>query len=496
MPRLNYRSRLIVWITLLVMFGFLTISIASYVVSRNAVRDNIAAQELPLTGDNIYSELQKDILRPVFISSLMAQDTFVRDWLLRGERDAMELTRYLAEVKQRYNTITAFLVSEKSRTYYHAGGILKKVRENEPRDLWYFRVREMKSDYETNVDPDMANRDAMTIFTNYRVFDFKGNLIGATGVGLKVDNVRGLIDAYQKRFDREIYFLDNQGNVVLTGSAHSVKKGNIREWEGLREQAATVLSKNTVPLQLEYKRQGALILLNTRFIPELDWYLVVEQNEASATLAQRRIFGVNLAIGAIVTLAVLGLMLMFVARYQRRIEKMATTDHLTGLSNRQGLALLFDHTMKQVARYGEAMSVVLFDLDHFKAVNDTHGHLAGDRVIAWVAQTVKQTLRESDVLARWGGEEFLIVMMPCDLAQALQVGEKIRAAVQASPYRDNDLCLPLSVSVGVAQYQPGESVDALLARADRALYRAKQLGRNRVESLNRVMPVAKDLRQA
>ena len=484
MPRFNYRSRLIVWITLLVMLGFLTISIASYVVSRNAVRDNIAAQELPLTGDNIYSELQKDILRPVFISSLMAHDTFVRDWLLRGERDPMELTRYLAEVKKRYNTLTAFLVSEKSRTYYHAGGILKQVREDEPRDLWYFRVREMQSDYETNVDPDLANRDAMTVFINFRVFDFKGNFIGATGVGLKVDNVRSLIDAYQKRFDREIYFLDEQGNVVLTGSARSGKQGNIREWAGLRDQASTVLSKNAVPLQLEYRRQGALILLNTRFIPELGWYLVVEQNESSATLTQRRIFGVNLAIGAIVTLAVLGLMLMFVTRYQRRIEKMATTDHLTGLSNRQGLALLFDHTMKQVARYGEAMSVVMFDLDNFKVINDTHGHLTGDRVIAWVAQTVQQTLRESDVLARWGGEEFLVVMMPCDLAQALQVGEKIRAAVEASAYRENDLCLPLTISVGVTQYQQGESIDALLARADRALYSAKQLGRNRVESLD------------
>lgn len=496
MLRLNYRSRLIVWITLLVMLGFLTISIASYVVSRNAVRDNIAAQELPLTGDNIYSELQKDILRPVFISSLMAHDTFVRDWLLRGERDPMELTRYLAEVKKRYNTLTAFLVSEKSRTYYHAGGILKKVREDEPRDLWYFRVREMTSDYETNVDPDMANRDAMTIFINYRVFDFKGNFIGTTGVGLKVDKVRGLIDAYQKRFDREIYFLDHQGNVVLTGSAQGNKKGNIHAWAGLRDQAATVLSKNTVPLQLEYRQQGALILLNTRFIPELGWYLVVEQDESSATLTQRRIFGVNLAIGAIVTLAVLGLMLMFVSRYQRRIEKMATTDHLTGLSNRQGLALLFDHAMKQVTRYGEPMSVVLFDLDHFKGINDTHGHLTGDRVIAWVADTVKQTLRESDVLSRWGGEEFLIVMMPCDLAQALQVGEKIRAAIEASAYRENDFSLALTISVGVAQYQRGESIDALLARADRALYSAKQLGRNRVESLEGTMPAVVNAKRA
>src|SRR5690606_26692025 len=163
------------WLSALLVSGFLATGIASYLVSRDLVRHTLVDQSHPLTGDNIYSEIQKDVLRPTFISSLMANDTFLRDWILAGEQDPAPITRYLNEVKQKYGTITSFLVSEKTRNYYYAGGVLKQVAETEERDIWYFRVRNMHEPYEMNVDADMANRDTITIFINYRIFDYEGN---------------------------------------------------------------------------------------------------------------------------------------------------------------------------------------------------------------------------------------------------------------------------------------------------------------------------------
>ena len=159
MRQLLKKYRLLAWIGVALVAGFLATSLVGYLVSMKSMRDGIGNQALPLTGDTIYSEIQKDILRPVFISSLMAHDTFVRDWIIGGEEGTEKITRYLNEIKQKYGVVTSFLVSEKSRKYYYADGVLKTVREDEPRDAWYFRVRQMKPDYETNVDPDMANRD-------------------------------------------------------------------------------------------------------------------------------------------------------------------------------------------------------------------------------------------------------------------------------------------------------------------------------------------------
>lgn len=316
----------ILWrLGLILVAGFLTTSIAGYVVSRDTVRRGIVEQALPLTGDNIYSEIQKDILLPVFISSMMAHDTFLRDWILDGERDPAQIDHYLKEVKAKYGAITSFLVSERTRKHYTAQGMLPPVREDAFRDKWYFRVRQMKAPYETNVDPDLATRDTMTIFINYRVMDYHGNFIGTTGVGLALDTVKKIIDSYRERFRREIYFVDTQGMIVLTGQSMSQVQGSIRTQPGISDVADAMLNRSATPTQLEYRLGGAVSLINSRFIPELGWYLVVEERGSENITAITRILEVNLAISAAVTLLVLVLALLALNRYQKRLEKMTET---------------------------------------------------------------------------------------------------------------------------------------------------------------------------
>ena len=176
------KTRLILWLSFILITGFLTTSVLSYFVSLNAIRSSITDQALPLTGDNVYSEIQRDILRPIFISSQMAGNTFLRDWLIAGEPDQAQVVRYLQGLKQEHNTITAFLISEKTHNYYYADGLLEVISETDPRDEWFFRVRDMTAPYETNVDPDAANNDTLTVFINYRVLDYDGNFIGITGI--------------------------------------------------------------------------------------------------------------------------------------------------------------------------------------------------------------------------------------------------------------------------------------------------------------------------
>lgn len=160
------------------------------------------------------------------------------------------------------------------------------------------------------------------------------------------------------------------------------------------------------------------------------------------------------------------------------LEKASITDALTGLFNRRRLDQTFDHELGRACRYGHPLSLILIDLDRFKAVNDTHGHQMGDQVLQDVSAILRHGIRSADTVGRWGGEEFLIICPETDLDGAMAVAEKLRATVAAAAWPPTT---PITSSFGIAQFNTGDSMKDLVARADAALYRAKTFGRNRVE---------------
>lgn len=162
---------------------------------------------------------------------------------------------------------------------------------------------------------------------------------------------------------------------------------------------------------------------------------------------------------------------------ERELERRALYDELTGLYNRGQAASLLDHEIQRVERYGRALSAAMFDLDEFKHINDTLGHAAGDTVLRMLGGLIRTQIRESDLPARWGGEEFLLILPATDAAGALRLGEKLRRAVAAASFPGVG---QVTMSVGVGEYRTGEGEDAFLQRLDAALYAAKNSGRNRV----------------
>jgi len=158
-------------------------------------------------------------------------------------------------------------------------------------------------------------------------------------------------------------------------------------------------------------------------------------------------------------------------------EKLAITDRLTGLSNRRGAEIVLKREVTRARRYGSILSLVLFDIDHFKALNDVHGHAFGDLVLRHVARTIGALPRDSDVAARWGGEEFLLILPATNLAGARVCAERVRAAVEALTFPKGG---PVTVSAGVAEFEGKEDLETVLRRADDNMYAAKRAGRNRV----------------
>jgi diguanylate cyclase (GGDEF)-like protein len=183
---------------------------------------------------------------------------------------------------------------------------------------------------------------------------------------------------------------------------------------------------------------------------------------------------------ALIIAALIGL--WWQRQINRRIAQIAATDELTGAFNRRRIVEIGKEAFGAFRTMGAPVAVALVDLDHFKSINDRYGHSVGDTALRIVAETLKKNLREADRLGRYGGEEFAVVLPHATAAEAAAVAERLRAAIAALP-RDIlgiDGALTLSVGVAIAAANDAD-FDAIVVRADRALYRAKENGRNRVE---------------
>ncbi|MCW8972774.1 MAG: sensor domain-containing diguanylate cyclase [Gammaproteobacteria bacterium] len=477
MRLLTSRWKLLGIIGSILTMGFVAVNLAHYYVSSNSVRDALINNELPLTSNNIYSEIQAGLLRPIYISSLMANDTFLKDWMLDGEQDVEKITRYLAEIRERYEVSSTFVVSNVTRHYYHFNGVLKRVSPDVPKDAWFFSMESHENNYRVDVDYNEAEKNTLTIFVNHKLYDHEGNFLGVTGLGLDVVRVGEMIERYMQDYQRSIYFVDKSGKIKSHHNEALIERVNIRDMRGIADVADQLLGGERG--FLHYYTEDDTILLSYRYLPELDWYLVVEQPEGEALRFIRNALYFNLAISTAITLLVLLISGYAVNLFQLRLESLARTDKLTGLTNRQYFDAVFEHALRSIGRRGKRLSLAVFDIDYLKAINDRYGHLEGDRILTQVAQLAREGIRKSDVISRWGGDEFVILFIDCDEGMAAELVEAIRRRIRQRLTLGVEAGAA-TISAGVAEYQEGDTPSALLARADERLYVAKTGGRDRV----------------
>ncbi|MEI6206992.1 MAG: diguanylate cyclase [Desulfuromonadales bacterium] len=166
-----------------------------------------------------------------------------------------------------------------------------------------------------------------------------------------------------------------------------------------------------------------------------------------------------------------------------RLELMARTDLLTGLANRWEMTARLDAEKSRSERHGKNFSILLADIDYFKNINDTHGHLAGDRMLRALADTLRVSLRGEDICSRWGGEEFLVILPETDLRKAGSVAEKLLKKVRNTSVQWEGQSIRATMSIGYGVFVPGMSIDRFIRQVDEALYNAKAAGRDRIATV-------------
>lgn len=164
-------------------------------------------------------------------------------------------------------------------------------------------------------------------------------------------------------------------------------------------------------------------------------------------------------------------------KFEAELTELALTDPVTGLWNRRHSTEMLAADLTNARRHGQPLALLMIDIDHFKEINDTHGHPIGDRVLVEVAQRLRENLRDTDVVGRWGGEEFVVLLRYCDFDSALSTAEKLRRRIAESPFAGPHA---LTVSIGAAQLSAEDDLNSWMDRADSAMYEAKRQGRNAV----------------
>lgn len=470
----------------LLLCGFGASSALSYRSTRGILNRQLENTILPLTAQALSGDLERYLTRPMLLSSSMARNTFLKRWVAAGERDPAEMVTYLRDIQAQYGATTAFFVSDRTGRYYHPNGVVKSVSASDPRDRWFYRLQASADPFEVNIDRDTADPDRVVAFANLRVLDQAGRFIGAIGLGIDVRELARELNRYQERYGARVLLVTRAGEVVLSPGAGADSVATLQEVPGLAPYVVQILNQPTTTLQ--FPQAEGKVFVNSRQVPKLGWVMVVLQQSDPSKAALLPILGQNLLIALVVAAVVLLLANATVGSYQRRLQQLAITDKLTGLLNRTAFDTLFARLVQDALRRQEPLGVMLCDIDFFKLINDSYGHAVGDQMIRHVAAVLQSSTRGSDLLFRWGGEEFLLLLPGCSMSQAMERAERQRQILRseflaASPSSAEPIAPP-TLSCGVTTYQHGESPKELLLRADQALYTAKRGGRDRVVCLD------------
>ncbi|WP_373001520.1 diguanylate cyclase [Sulfurimonas sp.] len=473
--RSNYK--IIIVITVLLLILSVTISVANYMVSLKSTQTHLKTQSLPLSIDNIYTEIQKHLIEPYLVSSMMANDTFLKDWIVHEEENVGKIAKYLDSIKNKYEMLTAFLVSENSKKYYTHNGFLEDIKKDNPTNKWYFDFKNIPKSHEINLDFNDNFTNTLIMFINFKIYDDNYNFIGATGIGIEISYIDEMLRMFKKKYHLNVYFLNEAGKVVLTRQDKSAPK-HIDEMQELKAYKDEIISKNTDII--EYEKDGKEYIVKTKYIPELDIYLVVEAKLNDFAKEATQVFYINLGLSLSFTFIFAIIIMLILRKYHQKLERLADFDSLTQIPNRRNFDKQFEQFLALHKRDERPICLVFMDIDDFKTINDELGHQIGDDVLIQVAKILSKSIRKTDLISRWGGEEFVVAFIDTHINDAHTITQKIREAIEKDERLKKTIGYNLTASFGLTSCNEYDNIDTAISRADKAMYEAKQHGKNRV----------------
>ena len=473
MSQLYKKYQLLVWLGLLLVAGWMASSLVTQYLTEQLLWKSSLQRTLPMTVAAVQAEIERNLARST--ASITRDDLFLRDWAQNEDASSEAMLAHLRSGQQKDQAITHFFAAENDHRVYDSQGAVRRL--DPEMDAWYQKTRNQQ--LATLVMPEWGVNQRPVIFVTYRVMDQAGNFLGVAGVNLPFDLLSASMDRTMAEQNLRICLVDNSGKIVWSDSKHPVQ-GNLHTQDDLRPMAQELLAEDHHSNQKIITTAQGNSLLASAFIPELGWTVLVQQSDADAAAGMQSLLLWQIAAGVVLSAGGLLLAWMSIRRHQQHLRQLANSDGMTGLMNRQSFTTSFQQAVQEMRRFKSPFCFILFDIDFLKKINVSHGHVTGDRIIMEIAKMSKQSVRGSDLLCRWGGEQFALLLKKCELEQAYKIAEQLRLNVQNYSFSLEDET-PVTISLGVAEWGENETADELFARVDEAMFLAKSEGRNRAE---------------
>ncbi len=448
----------------------LVICYASYIAISNIVVEQSRLQQQSVAP--VFSLVVEELYKPVHTAQALASAGVLSNLLTEQELDQKAVTNYLKALQNKLDMLV-FVASEKHQIQINSDGSSLDLQKQPIQ--WYPKMKAMNG----NIFAVLGNRQNVHLYVDIKIYSDQGEFLGFIGVGKSLESFWNVFQQYKAKNGYDLLFVNKENQVLLSSlidfqaQFKDVVNLNELDWyKNTEDTLAKMANLSSIVIQIDDEDHVV-----TQFnLPQLNWRLFLISPMAKRQAEINYAFFINGAQLAGILISILLVIYAAFAYQRRNIESRINIDPLTKLPNRDKISQWFEDQSN-----GEInLAVIMIDIDHFKNINDTHGHNAGDKVIKMVVSMINENIREQDLAGRWGGEEFILFLPNTSLKVATQRVEHIRQTLETTPIAVNEQLLTVTASFGVTHSLQPETLESIVAQADSALYKAKQQGRNRV----------------
>ena len=429
----------------------------------------------------LFSLITSEIIRPLTVSQYMANDPLLLSYIEQEEIDKDIIFNYITSISTRFNSLS-FIAIEKHQLLVNSKNKITHLSGEDA--VCYHRLKALDEDHYT----DIGDAENPHLFFDVKMSNEQGDFLGFVGIGIDLDHFATEFTSFQKKFGFELYFVDNKNHITLSSSqlmktsSHHRKDELINidqlDWYDSYQKKQSPSYKNSTSSN-PFSSTSDELIVSQMPLKELNWRVFIVAPPTDEQGTYWLLFIPRLVIFLVVSLALYYIFTLCIVNFKSNLVKDSETDYLTQLPNRSYIHWVFS----QLSQKHENVSIVIADIDNFKVINDTYGHLFGDDVLKVIAEKLSENLRSIDVTGRWGGEEFILILPDTNAKQAQETVDRIRKNIATIPFSPSSTSkrFNVTVSFGISESHLADvSLQDILAKADKALYRAKTNGRNQV----------------
>ena len=430
----------------------------------------------------LFSLINSEIIRPLTVSQYMASDPFLLNYIEEEKIDKEVIFDYISSISNQFNTMS-FIAIEKHLLLIDSNNKTTSLSGKEAE--WYHRLKVIdKTEF-----ADFGDAENPHLFFDVKMFNKQQDFLGFIGLAIDLDHFANKFAKFKKDYGFKLYFVDDNNDVTLSSEqimktmSHHRKDvvTNINELPWYQQyQSEYQSNKNNDNNQLFLNYSSSELIISQIPLKELNWRVFIIAPPITEQSVYWQLFIQNLIVFLVVSLALYYLFTLCINNFRSALVKDSETDFLTQLPNRNFIHWKYSQLNKDY----EHVSVVIADIDNFKILNDTYGHLFGDDVLKVIATKLGENLRSIDLVGRWGGEEFILILPDSSATQTQEIINRIRKNIAKTPFSSSSTSKPFSVTVSFGISDSSLTTDTpletILAKAEQALYTAKTNGRNQV----------------